>query len=43
MLKGIKSFVRSIYRNWDSIMSFLFVALLFYMLYFALWVFCPCG
>ena len=26
----------------DAIGSFLFIALLFYLTYFALWVFCPC-
>ena len=26
----------------ESIVSFLFIALVFYILYFALWVFCPC-
>tara|TARA_Y100000994_G_C15635975_1_gene419127 strand:+ start:835 stop:969 length:135 start_codon:yes stop_codon:yes gene_type:complete len=27
----------------DSIISFLFIAGVFYLLYFSLWVFCPCG
>ncbi len=26
----------------DSIVSFLFIALVFYLLYFTLWVVCPC-
>ena len=27
----------------DIITSFLFVALVFFLLYIALWTFCPCG
>ena len=38
----IKTVVRSIYSNWDSIMSFLFIGAIFYMFYFSLWIFCPC-
>ena len=30
-------------RLGGNITSFLFIALVFYLLYFSLWVFCPCG
>ena len=26
----------------DTVASFLYIALVFYIFYFALWVFCPC-
>ena len=43
MVSNIKRTIRAIIKNWDTIASFLFIALLFYLTYFALWIFCPCG
>ena len=43
ILNTLRSILRPIYYNWDAIVSFLFIALVFYLTYFALWVFCPCG
>ena len=37
---AVKSFME---KPFDAIVSFLFIALVFFMLYFSLWVFCPCG
>ena len=36
---AVKSFME---KPFDAIVSFLFIALVFFMLYFSLWVFCPC-
>ena len=36
---AVKEFME---KPFDAIVSFLFIALVFYLLYFALWVFCPC-
>jgi hypothetical protein len=36
---AVKQFLK---KPIDSIVSFLFIALVFYTLYFSLWVFCPC-
>jgi len=37
---AVKQFLK---KPVESIVSFLFIALVFYLLYFSLWVFCPCG
>ena len=36
---AVKEFLKNPVR---AIIDFLFIALVFYILYFALWVFCPC-
>ena len=36
---AVKEFLK---KPVEGIISFLFIALVFYILYFALWVFCPC-
>ena len=38
-----KKFGNKFKQEIDTVGSFLFIALVFYMLYFSLWVFCPCG
>lgn len=38
-----KKFRNKFKQEIDTVGSFLFIALVFYMLYFSLWVFCPCG
>ena len=37
-----KKFRSKFKKEIDAITGFLFIALVFYMLYFSLWVFCPC-
>ena len=37
---AIKAFLK---RPIKGIVEFLFIALVFFLLYFSLWVFCPCG
>ena len=39
----IKGLLRPYTGTIDAITSFLFIALVFYLTYIALWVFCPCG
>lgn len=38
-----KKFRNKYTQEIDTVVSFLFIALVFYMLYFSLWIFCPCG
>ena len=38
-----KTIMSIIERPIEVITGFLFVALVFFLLYFSLWVFCPCG
>ena len=38
-----KKFKNKFKKEIDAVTAFLFIALLFYMLYFSLWIFCPCG
>ena len=38
-----KKFRSKFKKEIDAITGFLFIALVFYMLYFSLWIFCPCG
>ena len=38
-----KKFKNKFKQEIDTVASFLLIALVFYMLYFSLWVFCPCG
>jgi len=40
--KMITKFKKKYKTELDAIGSFLFIALVFYLTYFALWVFCPC-
>ncbi len=40
--KWFTKFKKKYNTELDAIGSFLFIALLFYITYFALWVFCPC-
>jgi len=43
MLDFIKDSLEAFTKNpWDIITSFLFIALVFYLLYISLWIFCPC-
>ena len=37
-----KKFRNKFKQEIDTVGSFLFIALMFYLLYFSLWVFCPC-
>ncbi len=44
MLDFVKDSLEAFMKKpWEAITSFLFIALVFYLLYFSLWVFCPCG
>ena len=38
----IKKFKNKFKSEIDGVLAFLFTALVFYLLYFSLWVFCPC-
>ncbi len=38
-----KTIMSIIERPIEAITGFLFIALVFFILYFSLWVFCPCG
>jgi len=42
-MRDIKRLISKYSTELDTIGGFLFVAGLFYMLYIALWVVCPCG
>ncbi len=39
----MKKFNKKYKSEIDTVSGFLFIAAIFYTLYFSLWVFCPCG
>jgi len=39
----LKRFKNKFKQEIDVITGFLFIAFVFYLLYFSLWAFCPCG
>ena len=38
----IKKFIKKYKKEFDTVAGFLFIAAVFYLLYFTLWVICPC-
>ena len=43
MLTKVKNWIKKNDELVDIVGGFLFLGILSYMLYFSLWVFCPCG
>ena len=43
MLTKVKNWIKKYELELDAVGGFLFIALIFYITYFLLWVFCPCG